>query len=145
MLPDPYTPPPQVQYEPVTPAVWPWFATYCGVLAFLYFLVTALGLTFLFIDPSLLDTPGSTEKTSAMEMKLAAGIYTAIGLPLFLVYVTAPFLPKRPWVWIYDIVLIALSMSSLCCLPLGIPLLIFWLKDETKAYFNKPVPQTMYR
>jgi hypothetical protein len=47
----------------------------------------------------------------------------------------APFLPKRRWVWIYDLVLICLSFTG-CCIAFGIPLLIFWLKPETKAFFN---------
>ena len=39
----------------------------------------------------------------------------------------AIFLPPRPWVWIYDLVLIAIGFMSCCILPFSVALLIFWL------------------
>lgn len=42
-----------------------------------------------------------------------------------------------PWLWTYDLVIICLGMTSTCILPASIPLLIFWLKPETKRYFGK--------
>jgi hypothetical protein len=33
-------------------------------------------------------------------------------------------------------VTIGLGMTSACTLPICIPLLIFWLKPETKAFFH---------
>ncbi|MGB7159266.1 MAG: hypothetical protein WBD40_14450 [Tepidisphaeraceae bacterium] len=60
-----------------------------------------------------------------------------MGVPLAAVFGVAPFLPRRPWVWIYDLVLICLGLTSICCMPATIPLLIFWLKPEAKAWFGK--------
>jgi hypothetical protein len=40
-------------------------------------------------------------------------------------------------VWVYDIVLICLGMTSVCCMPVTIPLLIFWIKPDAKAWFGR--------
>ena len=60
-----------------------------------------------------------------------------IGLVLIFMSVLAIFLPPRPRVWIYNIVVIALGFASCCCMPATIPLLIFWLRDDTKHYFGR--------
>jgi len=47
------------------------------------------------------------------------------------------FLRPKPWVWIYDLVIICMGMTSACFLPAAIPLLIYWLKPEVKAHFGR--------
>ena len=47
------------------------------------------------------------------------------------------FVPARRWGWIYGIVLIAVGLTSCCLLPATIPLLIFWLKPETQAFYGR--------
>ena len=42
---------------------------------------------------------------------------------------------NRPWVWTYSLVVICLGMGS-CTIVAALPLLIYWLKPETKAYFG---------
>jgi hypothetical protein len=39
--------------------------------------------------------------------------------------------------WVYDLVVICLGMTSACILPASVPLLIFWLKPEVKSHFGK--------
>jgi hypothetical protein len=51
-------------------------------------------------------------------------------------YVAAPFLPRAKWVWIMDIVLICLGLPVCCLWPISVPLLVYWVKPETKAYFG---------
>jgi hypothetical protein len=46
-------------------------------------------------------------------------------------------MPRRPWAWIFGLVLICIGLTSLCCLPVAIPLLLSWLKPETKSYFGR--------
>ena len=41
------------------------------------------------------------------------------------------------WLWIYDLIIICLGMTSACFWPAVIPLLIFWLKPETKRHFGR--------
>jgi hypothetical protein len=72
------------------------------------------------------------------EAKVVGALLTCVS-GAFLAASAAPFLlPARPWVWIYDLVVICLGMTSACFLPATIPLLIFWIKPEVKAYFGRP-------
>ena len=42
---------------------------------------------------------------------------------------------RKPWVWITTLVFIAIGITNN---PLmGIPILIFWIKDNNKAYYEK--------
>ena len=113
------------------PAVWSWFVAYCVVMAVIYLLVCAAGVFFLAADPAALATEPA-------EAKLMGVVMLALGLVLAVPFAAAPFLPRRPWVWVYGIVLIALGMTSVCTLPAAIPLLVYWINDETKAYFGRP-------
>jgi hypothetical protein len=111
-----------------TPGVWVWFIIYCSFVA----LICAF---YVFVGVIALVSP-STDPDVSREGSMMGGFFliTIFGL-LGAMFGSAPFLPKRPWVWIYDLVLICLSFSG-CCIVFGIPLLIFWLKPETKAFFN---------
>jgi hypothetical protein len=112
------------------PKVLLWFKIYCGSLCLLYLATAALSLFFFLADPS--DT----------EMSQSAGVLfgvllLVVGLLLFGVCLLPLILAPRPWLWTFDLVVICLGMTSACFLPACIPLLIFWLKPETKRYFGK--------
>ena len=115
---------------PPRPAAVTWFLVYCGVLCAMYLGLVACGIALLVMGPSHLDmTPSAA--------LLTGGILTGVGTA-FLAVSAAPFLlPARPWVWIYDMVVICMGMTSACFLPASIPLLIFWIKPEVKAYFGR--------
>jgi len=91
----------------------------------------ATALIFFVVGPDKFEMP-------ALFGNLMGAVYLLLGLVLF----AACFLPfvlrPRPWVWTYDLVIIALGLSSPCLLPASIPLIIFWVKPETRAYFGKP-------
>ena len=76
-------------------------------------------------------------KYTAEEVKLQGTMMLALGFIFLIPFAIAPFLPKVPWVWVYGIVMIAIGMTSLCCLPATIPLLIFWIKPEARQYFGR--------
>jgi hypothetical protein len=114
---------------PEPPAVWPWFIAYCIVMAIMYLLVAACGAVVLAVDPRELDM-------EPLEARILGSVYLGLGVLLLVPFAAAPLLPKRRWVWVYDIVLIALGMTSLCCLPATIPLLICWIKPETRVFFG---------
>ncbi|MHC5004784.1 MAG: hypothetical protein ACYTJ0_16860 [Planctomycetota bacterium] len=111
------------------PAVWTWFVVYCVFMALLYVLVMGVGVVLLLVDPVELEM-------DSMEATIMGSAYAALGAVLAVPYAVAPFLPPRRWVWIGDLVLICLGMTSCCTLPACIPLLIFWIKPETKAHFG---------
>ncbi len=72
----------------------------------------------------------------AYEMKILGILYVVLGFMFLLPFAAGPFLPRKLWGWIFGLVLICIGMMSVCCWPATIPLLIFWLKPETKAYFR---------
>jgi len=92
--------------------------TLAGLLPFLLAGAIAPGVSNLFITVGIREA-GSSRASIAFGM--------------------APFLPRRPGVWVYDVVLIALGLTSACLWPITIPLLIFWIKPENKLWFGRNV------
>jgi len=124
---------PDFQSPPRTPAVWYWYVAYCIAMALLYFGVIALGGVFYgMADAIAAEDP----EMSAAEARVMGVLFVVICLPLFLLYAVAPFLPKGKFARILGIVNIAIGMTSACCLPAAIPLLIFWIKPELKAFMR---------
>ena len=110
------------------PAVWRWYLAYSISLAAVYLLLAIAGVV-LFV----LTQNGSIPFD---DPPFIFAIYTCVGLPLGVAFGITPFLPKRKWAWIYHLVAICIGLTSICCMPASIPLLIFWIKPETKAFFN---------
>ena len=106
------------------PQVWTWYVVFALAMAFMYLMCLGGG--------AMLAALAENEQD-----KVQGVIMAVIGLPLLGLYGSAPFFPKRPWAWTFHLVLIALSGTSACCIPVCIPLVIFWLKPETKAFFGK--------
>lgn len=113
----------------VAPPVYKWFVAYCVLMALLYFSLPILGVVFLFMEPD--------QDMSATEARVMGVVFIIFGLLFFLPYAAAPFLPRESWVWVLGLVLICIGLSSACCLPVCIPLLIFWLKPEMKAFYGR--------
>lgn len=112
-----------------TPPVYRWFVAYCMLMALLYLATAVMGIAFMFVEPE--------ADMSAAEQRIMSVVFLVVGLVFFVPFAAAPFLPRQSWVWVFGLVLICLGLSSACCLPVGIPLLIFWLKPEMKAYYGK--------
>lgn len=112
------------------PKVLLWFKFYSGFLCLLYLATAAFSLFIIFADPSDIDM-------SALEARIMGPILLIVGVVLFVVCLLPLILRPRPWLWIYDLVVICIGMTSACFLPVCIPLLIFWLKEDTKRYFGK--------
>ena len=112
------------------PPVWRWFVIYCIALGIVYLALAAFGVVVLFIDSQELDMQRG-------EARIMGAVFVGMGLLFAIPFLAASYLPRKPWVWIFDLVLICLGMTSACCIPACIPLLIHWLKPETKAFFNR--------
>jgi hypothetical protein len=112
------------------PKVLLWFKIYCGFLCLLYLATAAFSLFFFFADPS--DT-----EMSETAARITGVLLLVVGVALFCACLLPLILTPRPWLWTFDLVVICLGMTSACFLPACIPLLIFWLKPETKRYFGK--------
>ena len=105
----------------VKPRVVIWFKIYSAILCLIYVFTLTL-------SPFLL---GSNDD----ELILAGVVFLILSIPLILICILPIFLPRKPWVWIYSLVIIGIGMTG-CCLPVCIPLLIFWIKPEVKRYYG---------
>lgn len=133
--PAPPFPPQQQPYPPGppgTPRVWPWYVTYCVLMALLYAVCSVAGVFLLLNAESIAE--GSDDEP--LVFTIQGVIFAVLGVVLFALFAVAPFLPKKKFAWIYGFVTIGLGLTSACCMPATIPLLIFWLKDDTKRFFN---------
>ena len=119
----------RVSLNPATPPVYKWFVTYCILMALLYMTMAVMGIVFMFTEPD--------PEMSAAEAKVMGVVILILGLVFFVPYALAPFLPRKSWVWVFGLVLICIGLTSACCLPVCIPLLIFWLKPEMKAFYGR--------
>ena len=121
--------------NPATPPVYRWFIVYCILMALLYLITAAMGIVFMFVEPD--------REMSAAEAKIMGGVFLILGLVFFVPYALAPFLPRKSWVWVFGLVLICIGLTSMCCLPACIPLLIYWIKPEMKEFYGRnlnPLP-----
>lgn len=107
-----------------------WYRVYCGAMAVLYVLVAVLGVFLASYAPR-------TREYSPEETMIMGIIYAVLGVIFFIIFAVAFFLPRKPYNWIVGIVMMALGMTSCCFMPFLIPLLIYWVKPETKAYFGR--------
>ncbi|MEZ6187683.1 MAG: hypothetical protein R3F62_22070 [Planctomycetota bacterium] len=120
-------------YPPgITPPVILWMRIYNGLLAAVYFLVLLMGLAFLVFREEFGRQPGNSPE----DALIAGFLYAGMGAVLCPLYAVGVWLPRKGWAWVYAIVLLALSMTSCCCLVFAIPLLIYWIKPECKAWFQ---------
>jgi hypothetical protein len=106
-----------------------WFVVYCLFMALLYLFTAVMGIVYLFAEPE--------RGMSAEEAKVMGIVIFIIGFVFFVPYASGPFLPRKSWAWVFGLVLICLGLTSLCCLPVCIPLLISWLKPEMKAFYGR--------
>lgn len=147
-FPPPFPPPyqgypPQPMPQPMPPAMPPaekprvltWFVAYATFMAIVYASCVAGGAWVLTLPEAAL----TSRDIDPTEVQIQGAVLLVIGLPLMLAFGVAPFLPRRKWVWVYDLVLIAIGLTSVCCLPITIPLLIYFIKPETKAWFESPL------
>ncbi len=111
------------------PGVILWFKLYCGLLCLTYLALASSSLIFFLFDPSELGK-------DPVEATVMGCLFLVLGVFFFVVSLLPFFLRPRPWVWVYDLVIIVLGLTSACFIPLCVPLLIFWIKPETKAWFD---------
>ena len=117
------------------PSVVFWYRVYCGFMAALYALVMVGGVAFLLLSP---EIAGSEKDELPQAVLLAYGAFLVVlGLFLTAAFAAPFFLAPRSWVWVYGIVLIAIGLTSCCLWPATIPMLVYWLKPEARAYFGR--------
>jgi hypothetical protein len=118
------------------PQVIIWYKVYCALLAITYLAVVAFGAFLVLARHKIADA------TNPPEAYLWIGLLCAVAGFVFAAPCAAALvLPPRPWVWVFHLVLICIGFTSACCVPFCVPLLIFWIRPETQAYFGRGKPQ----
>lgn len=110
--------------------IWFWYRVFCAAMAVLNLGVAALGIAPIIVGAF------KNNKESA-EMIAAGSLYIILGIAVSIPYIVAFFAPRKPWHWVYGLVLIAITLTSCACWPTSIPLLIYWLKPEGKWMFGR--------
>lgn len=113
------------------PPVVTWYKVYAGLMAAMYLLLVAAGVA---LPVLVTEADMGADDPPPWAMALVIG---CVSLPFAAAYVAAFFVPVKPWAWTYHLVLICFGLTSACCLLASVPLLIFWLRPETKAYFGR--------
>ena len=111
------------------PDHWSLFVFYCITLDIAYLGVLLLGIVFTVLS-------FSAEAGEQTELLITGMAITVFTLTFLVATAIAPFLPRKKWVYIYHMLLIALGMSSCLWWPIVIPLLITWAKPETRAWYE---------
>lgn len=85
--------------------------------------VAALGVFLMVRDRAILGPEGRN-----IASVLAGGF-------IFGMHAVALFSARKRWLWTYSLVVIALGVGS-CFLPVCIPMLVYWVKEDTKQHFG---------
>ena len=129
---NPYRPIPPVGEPPRkppvgTPQVVIWEMVYCVGMVLVYLGVGILGLVFLTNVEMFVD-----QQTGPAEIRIMGFLFAAMGFSFAIMFAAGLFWRKGTGGWIYHIILISIGLTSVCCLPTNIPLLIFWIKDKER-------------
>lgn len=115
--------------NPAVPPVYKWFIAYCIFMALLYLGTALMGIVFIAAEPD--------AEMGEAEAKIMGSVFLVMGIVFGAGYAFGPFLPRQSWGWVFGLVLICIGLTSACCLPACIPMLIFWVKPEMKAFFGR--------
>lgn len=118
------------QWPPAPPDRWSWFAAYCSGMGALCFFCWLAGVIFLTADADLVAFNPDEARSMGIWLVLSC-------TPLTLMFASAPFLPRKPWAWRFGLFLIALGLLTVCCLPLAVPLLMGWLRQDIRGWYSR--------
>lgn len=124
---------PMVQQDGTPEGVY-YFRIYGALMCLIALAVIVSGMGVM-LNP-LLSAPPGPMPPSAVSTVVGGIVYTGMGLAALIPFLIALFGGRRRWIHTLALILVALSMMTTCCLPIGIPLLIVWQKPETKNWFN---------
>lgn len=115
------------------PRLWGLFQAYCAGMTLMYSFSGIASLSMIvFANDLVRDNPSASPE--AVIFAGALGLLMSIALMGF--FGSAPFLPRQRWAWIYCVAVIGIGLGSPCLLPASLPLLLSWLKDETRHFYG---------
>ena len=101
------------------PKVVFWFEIFCLINIF-------LSLIFILIQPLLFSNGWD-------DFAVFALISSIIGLALFL---PPFFLPRKQWVWIYNLTILGISLTGIITIPVLVPLIVLYAKPEVRKFYK---------
>ena len=113
------------------PPVVLWYKAYCFLaaaahLAFACVALWANGQDSLRQNPSIPPDVVALLITSLVIIGVLFGILNG----------AMAFLPRKPWVYGVHLANLVTGTLTLCCAPLTLPLLVFWLKGNVREFFG---------
>ena len=108
-----------------------YYRIYGGTVAALCTLLIAAGIGS-FVDPFL---SGAVSGGRSGDV-LAGVLMSMFGIAMLIPCVLSLVGGRKSWVHTLATVVVILSMLTTCCLPIGIPMLIFWMRPETKRWYG---------
>ncbi len=107
------------------PAVIRWQMIYCAMMALMYFAVAVAGVLLFVMAENLADAD-----MNATEARLIGGILAVMSIGLGVLFAAGLLFRRGNFAWVFHIVLIAIGLTSACCWPSNIPLMIYWIKHK---------------
>jgi hypothetical protein len=116
-----------------------YYRIYGGILAVLSALVIVAGMTMFLIPLFSSGGPGGSSSAASDPVAMITGaFYTGAGVVFLVPLLLSLFGGRNGWVHTLGTVVLALTMLTLCCVPFSIPVLIIWLRPETKRWYGAP-------
>ena len=94
-------------------------------MVFIYLAATVFGAVMFFNAREF-----ATANNSAEELMIMGAVYGVMGVVLTIVFGLGLVFQKGMLGWIWNLVLIAIGLTSCCLWPATIPLMIYWIKDK---------------
>ena len=110
------------------PTVATWQIVYVVLMLIMYVAVFIGGAALIIFRETIGQDPDF--EMTAGEALIMGSIYAGVGAVLSVLYLVGIFWRRGMGGWIYNLILIALGMTSCCTWPMTIPLLIFWIRDK---------------
>ncbi|MFW5738753.1 MAG: hypothetical protein ACOC1F_00160 [Myxococcota bacterium] len=109
-----------------------WLRIFCGLQVAFHGLLVLVG-----VGMSLAMSISPPPSSAGDPPPWIVGVFlTVVYLPIAVAYVVGLLGPRRPWMYSYGIFLAVLSFMCGGCWLIGIPFLIFWMKPETKHWYD---------
>jgi hypothetical protein len=121
----------QIEENTLGPKVLFWYRIFTFLFGISFLFWVALGAMAIAGSYTL---PTPKEQSDAF---VGGMFFVLFGLGVFFPYLIGTFLPNKAFSWTYGIILILMSMTTCVALPFALPLFIFWIKPETKAFFGR--------
>jgi hypothetical protein len=89
------------------------------------------------VSPLLLFLPSdSVRGDDANAMRFTSALFLCIAVPLLVGHAVPLFVKRKRWMWVYGIILCIIGLTGGLSLVFAIIILIEWLKDETRRWFE---------